>query len=138
LYRSGTQIVAELNASNQVVSQFVYSGGRNVPDYMIQGATKYRILTDQLGSVRLVVQNDNGAVKQRIGYGYDSCGNVLSDSSPGFQPFGFAGGLYDRDTKLIRFGARDYDPEVGRWISKDPALFEGGTRTCMPIVMAIL
>src|SRR5690606_23900684 len=44
----------------------------------------------------------------------------------GFQPFSFAGGLYDNDTKLLRFGARDYDPEIGRWTSKDPILFNGG------------
>ena len=24
------------------------------------------------------------------------------------------------------FGARDYDPSVRRWISKDPVLFRGG------------
>ncbi len=47
----------------------------------------------------------------------DAWGQVLADSSPGFQPFGFAGGLWDRDTGLVRFGARDYDPEVGRWTS---------------------
>jgi RHS repeat-associated protein len=34
--------------------------------------------------------------------------------------------LYDRDTSLLRFGARDYDPEVGRWTAKDPLGFEGG------------
>ncbi|MEL6196168.1 MAG: RHS repeat-associated core domain-containing protein, partial [Myxococcota bacterium] len=56
---------------------------------------------------------------------YDEFGRVLSDSNPGFQPFGFAGGLYDQDTDLVRFGARDYDPETGRWTSKDPILFEG-------------
>ena len=38
-------------------------------------------------------------------------------------PFGFAGGIYDRDTKLIRFGARDYNPNVGRWTAKDPKRF---------------
>lgn len=26
----------------------------------------------------------------------------------------------------MRFGARDYDPETGRWTSKDPILFNGG------------
>ena len=39
---------------------------------------------------------------------------------------GFAGGLYDSDTSLVRFGARDYDAEVGRWTSKDPISFAGG------------
>ncbi|GBC59939.1 hypothetical protein DENIS_0881 [Desulfonema ishimotonii] len=41
-------------------------------------------------------------------------------------PFGFAGGLYDADTGLIRFGHRDYDPDTGRWTAKDPILFAGG------------
>jgi RHS repeat-associated protein len=50
----------------------------------------------------------------------------LSDTNPGFQPFGFAGGIYDNDTKLVRFGARDYDPVTGRWTAKDPIYFAGG------------
>jgi RHS repeat-associated protein len=41
------------------------------------------------------------------------------------QPFGFAGGLYDRDTKLVHFGAREYDAQVGRFTSKDPIGFSG-------------
>jgi RHS repeat-associated protein len=49
----------------------------------------------------------------------------MKDTNPGFQPFGFAGGLYDRDTKLVRFGARDYDPNSGRWTAKDPIRFSG-------------
>ena len=48
------------------------------------------------------------------------------DTSPGFQPFGFQGGLYDPDTGLAEFGCRWYDAETGRWISKDPILLEGG------------
>jgi RHS repeat-associated protein len=49
-----------------------------------------------------------------------------ADTNPGFQPFGFAGGLYDRDTSFVRFGARDYDAAVGRWTDKDPIGFGGG------------
>lgn len=45
---------------------------------------------------------------------YDEFGRVILDTNPGFQPFGLAGGIYDRDTKLTKFGARDYDAETGR------------------------
>ncbi|MEO8218803.1 MAG: RHS repeat-associated core domain-containing protein [Acidobacteriota bacterium] len=83
----------------------------------------YRIVSDHLGSPRLVVDVASGTVAQRIEY--DEFGNVVSDTNPGFQPFGFAGGLYDRDTGLVRFGARDYDPQTGRWTTKDPIGFAG-------------
>jgi len=76
------------------------------------------ILSDHLGSPRLVVNVETGDVVQQMNY--DEFGNVTVDTSPGFQPFGFAGGIYDRDTGLVRFGARDYDPETGRWTAKDP------------------
>ena len=94
---------------------------------MVKGGITYRILSDQVGSVRLVVDATTGAVVQRIDY--DAFGVVTQDTNPGFQPFGFAGGLMDLDTGLVRFGARDYDPSVGRWTSKDPVRFRGRTLT---------
>ncbi|MCL6592130.1 MAG: hypothetical protein K6U80_19555, partial [Firmicutes bacterium] len=57
---------------------------------------------------------------------YDEFGNVILDTNPGFQPFGFAGGMYNPQIKLAKFGARDYDAETGRWTRKDPARFSGG------------
>jgi RHS repeat-associated protein len=51
----------------------------------------------------------------------------LSDSNEAFKvPFGFAGGLYGADTKLIRFGYRDYDAHTGKWTAKDPIGYAGG------------
>jgi len=96
----------------------------NVPDVMITAGVTYRLVTDHLGSVRLVVDAATGVIAQRLDY--DEFGRVVLDTSPGFQPFGFAGGLYDPDTGLVRFGARDYDAETGRWTAKDPLLFDGG------------
>jgi RHS repeat-associated protein len=124
LYQDGLRPFAELNAAGAVVSLFIYGNRYNTPSYIIKNNIVYRVVTDQLGSPRLIVRVSNGSVAQRMDY--DEFGNVTLDTNPGFQPFGFAGGLYDRDSKLTRFGARDYDAEVGRWTSKDPIRFAGG------------
>ena len=62
-----------------------------------------------------------GTVVQQLDY--DESGGVLSDSKPGFVPFGFAGGIWDSRIDLVRFGLRDYDASVGRWTIKDPIRF---------------
>jgi RHS repeat-associated protein len=97
------------------------------------GANKYQIITDHLGSPVVVVNTATGVVAQEVKY--DEFGNIISDTNPGFTPFGFAGCLYDQDTKLCRFGARDYDASTGRWLSKDPILFGGGDTNLYGYVM---
>src|ERR1700687_2596165 len=130
----GDKIIAQLNGSNAIVSQFIYASGSTAPDYMVSGGVTYRIFSDQLGSPRLVVNTSAGTVVERIDY--DEFGNIINDTNPGLLPFGFAGGLYDPQTKLIRFGARDYDPSTGRWTAKDPILFNGGDTNIYGYVLA--
>jgi RHS repeat-associated protein len=114
--------IAKLDEFGNVIGQYVYVGG-NAPVYIIKNGSIYRVITDQVRSVRLVVDVSDGSIVQRLDY--DSFGNVLLDTNPGFQPFGFAGGLYDPATHLLRFGLRDYDPATGRWVAKDPIGFSG-------------
>jgi RHS repeat-associated protein len=125
LYDDRGRIVAELDGTGALVSRFVYASRPSTPDYMIRAGIDYRLVSDHLGSVRLVVKSDDGTIAQRLDY--DAFGSVTTDTSPGFQPFGFVGGLYDRLTKLVRFGTRDYDAEAGRWTTRDPILFAGGS-----------
>ncbi len=124
IYRSQLKPVAWLDATGAVRATFVYGLHANVPEYMVQGGTTYRIITDQVGSVRLVENTSTGSALERIDY--DEFGKVLNDTAPGAQPFGFAGGLRDLDTGLTRFGSRDYDPVTGTWTAKDPLRFGGG------------
>jgi len=132
LYDDSLRIAAELDGSGNVVSTFGYGTRTNVPDLMVRGGKTYRLITDWRGSVRAVVDANAGTVVETIDY--DAWGNAsINDTTcangavcAGFQPFGFAGGVFDRETGLVRFGARDYDPSVGRWTQKDPISFAGG------------
>ncbi len=124
LYQDQLNPIAELDGAGNVVSRFVYAEKGNVPSYMVKGGITFRIISDHLGSPRLIVNSTDGTIVQRMDY--DEFGNVINDTNPGFQPFGFAGGLYDQHTQLTRFGARDYDAQTGRWTAKDPIDFEGG------------
>jgi RHS repeat-associated protein len=121
LYLDDLRIAAELDGSGNVVSQFVYGDKVNVPAYMIKAGVTYQIISNHLGSPRLIINSTDGSVAQQIEY--DEFGNVLADSNPGFQPYGFGGGIYNSETGLSHFDARDYDATVGRWLQKDPSLF---------------
>lgn len=74
---------------------------------------------DHLGTPRLFVGSDGKVVKEVV---RSSFGKIVYDSLPClYVPIGFCAGLEDRDTHLIRFNWRDYDPRIGRFMSLDPA-----------------
>jgi RHS repeat-associated protein len=117
-------VAAEVDGNSVMTKQFVYAADGVTPSYIVAGTNTYRIFSDERGSVRLVVNAADGSIAQQLDY--DEFGRVTTDSNPGFQPIGFAGGLYDPDTGLVRFGARDYSAETGQWTARDPILFGGG------------
>jgi RHS repeat-associated protein len=135
LYDEQGRVVAELDGSNNVLATFVYGLKPNVPDYMVRGGVAYRIVSDWRGDVRLVLDTTKtgaAAVVEQVDY--DEWGNVVNLVDPSctvggtelcWQPFGFAGGVWDVTTGIVRFGARDYDPEERRWTQKDPIRFHG-------------
>ena len=123
LWQGLTRLLAVYDGSNSLIMRFEYADGR-MPVAMTRGGATYYLTYDQVGSLRVVADGAGNVVKR---IDYDSFGNIIGDTDPLFDmPFGFAGGLHDRDTGLVRFGYRDYDPDIGRWTAKDPILFAGG------------
>jgi len=123
LWQGLTRLLVVYDGSDTLLMRFEYADGR-MPVAMSKGGFAYYLTYDQVGSLRVVADVFGSVVK---GIEYDSFGNIINDTNPSFIiPFGFAGGLHDRDTNLVRFGFRDYDPDVGRWTAKDPIFFAGG------------
>ena len=124
LWQGLSKLLAVYDGSDNLLMRFEYADG-GLPVAMTKGGLKYYLIYDQVGSLRAVA-DASGAVVKKIKY--DTFGNVLDDTNVSFElPFGFAGGLHDRDTGLVHFGFRDYDPDVGRWTAKDPIFFGGGS-----------
>lgn len=151
IYRDGLNPVAWQRATTSASCAggldsafFVYASLPHTPDLMILDRCSdgtvdatYRLISDARGSVRSVVDAATGDVVEQILY--DAWGNPRTADlvtaggradpavhEPRLQPFGFIGGIWDGETRLWRLGARDYDPEIGRWTTKDPIGFEGG------------
>ena len=101
IYQDGLRVIAELDGNNVIVSRFVYGSNPVTPDYMMKQGRPYRIIADHLGSPRFVVDGSGQVVQALQVHAF---GVIQSEyTNPGFQPFGFAGGLYDENTQAPPF-----------------------------------
>lgn len=124
VYMDQTRIAAEFDYDTNTFKRFVYATDRHVPDYMIIGSEKYRLVSDRKGSIKVIVNVSNGSVVWTTDY--SDWGERSEQADNAYIPFGFAGGLWDQHTKWTRFGTRDYDSKYMRWTSKDSVGFLGG------------
>ncbi|MEA1915690.1 MAG: RHS repeat-associated core domain-containing protein [Campylobacterota bacterium] len=128
LWKDLTTLLAIYDKDDNLIQRFEYANTRMPISFTNSNNTKYYLHYDQVGSLRAV--SNHNIIKEII---YDTYGNIRIDSNPSFKvPFGFAGGLYDTDTKLTRFGYRDYDSYTGKWTAKDPIDFAGGDSNLYP------
>ncbi len=118
---------AELDGIGALLYRYAYGSMAHSPHFVVNASGEtYRVIRDQLGSPLLVVNiddaNDVLFEARHSAFGQ----RTVVDGDGGALTLGFAGGIYDEDTGLTRFGARDYDAAVGRWTAKDPILWGGG------------
>ena len=113
------------------ITSWIDAGGTlNVPRYdgdgtlfaIDRGGSRLYVATDHLGSPRLITDAAGTTVRT---IEYDAFGRVTGGTGSFDLPIGYAGGLSDPVTGLVRFGKRDYEPASGRWTAEDPTFFEG-------------
>ena len=118
----GTEPIFEKNITSGKIKSYVYALGKHLArvDGVIGDSTAkvYYYHTDYLGSVR-VITDESGKVVYKSDY--LAFGTRLVENEDFDETHGFTGKDYDSDTGLYYYNARWYDPDLGRFISEDPA-----------------
>jgi RHS repeat-associated protein len=110
----GNEICEERDAAGAVTKRFFAEGmrvetGADVGDYYYT--------RDHLGSVRELTDSSGGV---RARYAYAPWGRPNRFAGDLEADFGFAGMFWSVETGLYITRFRAYDPDIGRWLSRDP------------------
>jgi RHS repeat-associated protein len=107
-------VLLETDAGGSTVAKYSYGDNLLSLSHVDQGTQFY--LFAGLGSVSNLT-NADGSV--RCSYQYDAWGNFRNDCNASWNKKTFTGKEWDEETGLYYFGARFYDPEVGRFTTQD-------------------
>ena len=121
----GDNILSETMTDAGVTTKTFYTHGQGVDEHLAleRNGSHYYYHLDGLGSVTAMTDQGKNLV---LSYSYDSFGMVKA--STGFTNYyTYTGREWDRETGLYYYRARYYDPMEGRFISKDPIGYRGGT-----------
>jgi RHS repeat-associated protein len=134
----GWNLIAEVSSADALVRQYMWgtdlSGsfqgaggvGGLVKIYDHASSKHYFPGYDGNGNVAVLVDGDTGAAGAV--YEYGPFGELIRSSGAyaATCPFRFSTKYQDKETDLLYYGYRYYNPSTGRWINRDPIGEEGG------------
>ncbi|HEY0781963.1 MAG TPA: RHS repeat-associated core domain-containing protein, partial [Thermoanaerobaculia bacterium] len=113
----GRSLLVQTDPTGTTIAKFDYGSDRLLSlQHAVEGRQFY--LFDALRSVTDLTSLDGTA---RASYRFDAWGALRAKTGGSFNGFGFTGHEQDQETGLYYFQARYYDPELGRFLSEDPA-----------------
>lgn len=132
----GWSLVAELDGNNSLIR--AYTRGQDISGTLFGAAgagsvllindagVAYQVSHDANGNIGLVIKASDSAVVAT--YDYDPFGKAVqvAGSYAASNPLTFGSAYRDKETQLLYYGYRYYEPGSGRWLSKDP-LGESGS-----------
>lgn len=124
-HRGGANDRIEYVWGKDIVGSLYDAGGIGGLLYLKRNGAVYIPLFDANGNVIAYVDAQGNIVAE---YLYDAFGNMLEQRGSMADVFHmkFSTKYYDRETGLYYFGRRFYCPQIGRWMSRDPAGEDGG------------
>lgn len=113
----GQHVVAEVDATGNVLRQYTYYPGVDRPHSLRTGGVTYYYVTDPRGNVSGLVRPGAGVVNR---YDYTAFGVATTVTEAVANPLRYGGREYDAETGLYYLRNRYYDPALQRFASEDP------------------
>ena len=111
----GDQLAMEITESGKVIHRYV-RGSSLIYSDKGAGTDKQYYVMNPHGDVVQLLDEDGNVTKS---YEYDSFGNEINLDKKDDNPFRYAGEYYDKETDSIYLRARYYQPELGRFLTRD-------------------
>ena len=111
----GDQVVMELSQGGKVQKRYIRGDDLVYADRG-ENTEKTYYVTDTHGNVVQLLDEEGSVTKT---YEYDSFGNEVNPKKKDENPFRYCGEYYDKETEEIYLRARYYQPNVGRFITRD-------------------
>jgi RHS repeat-associated protein len=123
IYSASGQLLAEADGSNTIQRYYIY--GKGLMAMVAAGGDIYCYHFDASANAIAVTDTGQNMVNT---YAYTPFGQIANEQETVENPFKFVGqfGVMTEPNGLYYMKARYYEPGVGRFISEDPAGFEGG------------
>ena len=117
----GDQLVMELTKSGKAKKRYIRGNDLIFADKGTENASgeasgKQYYVTDPHGNVVQLTDESGKVIKI---YEYDSFGNEIKPDSKDDNPFRYCGEYYDKETEEVYLRARYYQPEMGRFLTRD-------------------
>jgi RHS repeat-associated protein len=127
LNSSMSRVLAETDASNNVIAWYVY--GHGLVSRVEAGTSERRFYHFNHRGDTIALSDDSGSITDKYAYGeYGRQENSWAATTPTSNPFTYVGqyGVINEGNDLYFMRARFYDAAVGRFLSEDPIGFSGG------------
>jgi RHS repeat-associated protein len=116
-YDIANQVLCETDEKGDLKSSYVYTNNQRIAEIKADG-TIHVFYNDAIGSPVLITDKGLKDVQRYI---YEPFGNLVVSKGTGENNYTFTGKERDIESDLFYFGARYYNPMLGRFISKDTA-----------------
>ena len=130
----GWNLVAELDATGTALRSHLWGldlsgtpqGAGGVGGLISTATTDRAVFISHDGNGNVTGELDCNTGKTLALTSYDAFGNVVTQRGESNSPFAFSTKYLDKETGLLYYGYRYYDPVQGRWLSRDPIGENGG------------